>query len=115
RRQLLDALDAAAPRNRVERQEEHAERDVALRDQADVVREAVEQDRPRDVQQQPGAVARRPAVVELPAQVQGYVDEPALGDPLARGQEAHAARVPLIVDTARESLVGVHWSCETAR
>jgi hypothetical protein len=115
RGELLDALDAAAPRHRVERQEEHAERYVALGDQADVVREAVEQQRPRDVEQQARAVARRAAVVELPAQLERDVDETALGDALARGQEAHAARVPLVVDTARESLVGVQGLRETAR
>ena len=60
-------------------------------------------------------MAGRAAVVELPAEVERDVDQPALGDSLARGQEAHAARVPLVVDTARESLVWVHWPRETAR
>ena len=107
-RELLDALDAAAARHRLERQEEHAERHVVLRDQADVLGEAVEQQRPGDVEQQARPVAGRAAVVELAAQVEGDVDQPPLGDALARGQEAHAARRPRIVDTTRETLVAVH-------
>ena len=44
-------------------------------------------------------------------------DNPKFNDSMfwfASGQEAHAARVPLVVDTAGESLVWVHWSRETA-
>jgi hypothetical protein len=73
-----------------------------------MVGEAVEQQRPGDVEQQPGSVAGGAAVVELPAQVERDVDQPALGDALARGEEAHAARVLRIVETARKTLVVAH-------
>ena len=115
RRQLLDPLHAAPPRHGLERQEEHPERHVVLRDQARVVREAVEQERPRDVEQQPRAVAGRAAVVELPAQVERDVDDAALGHPLARGQEAHAARVPRIGRGARDAFSGAHRLSEICR
>ena len=75
---------------------------------ADVVGEAVEQQRPGDVEQQAGAVAGRAAVVELPAQVERDLDQAPLRDPLARGEEAHAARVGCIVGSAANTLVGAH-------
>ena len=76
--------------------------------------EAVEQQRPGDVEQQPGPVPRRPAVVELPAQVERDLDQPPLGDPLARGEKAHAARVGCVVELRGDTLVGVHLRREPA-
>ena len=56
----------------------------------------------------PGAVARRAAVVELPAQVEGDLDEPALGDPLAGGEEAHPARVLCLVPRPPDACFRFH-------
>src|SRR5207247_2871609 len=42
-------------------------------------------------EEDPGPVAGRAAVVELPAEPEGDVDQAALRHPLARGQEADAA------------------------
>ena len=105
---LLHALHAAAARDGLERQEEHAERDVALGDQADVVGEAVEEERPGDVEEEAGPVAGGAAVVELAAEVEGDLDEAALRDPLPRREEPHPARVGCVVSASEYTLVAFH-------
>ena len=74
-----------------------------------MVGEAVEQERPGDVEQQAGPVTGRAAVVELPAQVERDLDQAPLGDALARGEEAHPARVGCVVGSAANTLVGAHF------
>ena len=74
-----------------------------------MVGEAVEEQRPGDVEQEAGPVAGGAAVVELPAQVERDLDQAALRHTLARGEKAHPARVGCVVGSAAYTLVGAHF------
>jgi hypothetical protein len=81
-REALHGLDATAPEGRLERQKEHSEGHVALRDRLRVGGKAVEKERPRDVELHPRAVARGASVVETGGKFEGRLDEATLRDAL---------------------------------
>ena len=65
-----------------------------------MVGEAVEEERPGDVEEEAGPVAGGAAVVELPAEVEGDLDEATLRDLLPRREETHPARVGCVVSAS---------------
>ena len=71
-----------------------------------MVGEPVEEERPRDVEQEPGPVAGGAAVVELPAQVERDLHQAPLRHPLPRGEKAHPARIGCVVGSAANTSIG---------
>ncbi len=92
-RQLFDLLDALPAEGSVVGQEEHAEGDVALGDQLGVLREAVKEERPGNIDLDASPVAGSAAMIESLTKLKTMLNDLTVGDAFAGNDETDAAGI----------------------
>lgn len=74
-------------------QEEHAEGDVALGDGADVAGEAVQQEWPRNIELDSGAMPGRATMIEASGEFERQLNQGSFGNSFTRGEKAYATGI----------------------